>query len=175
MNEEWFRQMLIEAHNNQRVHMKRIIDGLTVDILRKEVSEGEDFTSIIKLVWHVVSAETYWFHKGNHPIGPRIDDSDIQTVLKKIDDNTERIAEVINTCSIEQLRIVPPSPEGGPSVAWALLRTYMHGIYHAGQIAKIRRIIRTPELPPEDINSWSLAVDSVANLIHGFLHDSIQF
>ncbi|MDF1538897.1 MAG: DinB family protein [Candidatus Thorarchaeota archaeon] len=175
MNEEWFRQMLIDAHNNQRTHMKRIIDGLSEDFMRKEISQGEDFTSIMKLVWHVASAETFWFHKGNHSIGNRIDDSDTQTVLKKIDENTDRIAEVISTCSVEQLRIVPPSPEGGPSVAWALLRTYMHGIYHTGQIAKIRRMIGAPELPFEGVSSWDLAVDSVANLIHGFLHDSIQF
>ncbi|MHA1906388.1 MAG: DinB family protein [Candidatus Thorarchaeota archaeon] len=175
MNEEWFRQMLIDAHNNQRTHLKRIINDLSEKQMKKELSQGEDLTSIARLIWHIGSAETYWFHKSTNPIGQRYDDSDFQIVLKKIDENTERIAEVINTCSIEQLRIVPPSPEGGPSVAWAILRTYMHGIYHAGQIAKMRRILGAPDLPKEDIKSWNLAVDSIAALIHGFLHDSIQF
>ncbi len=174
MNEEWFRKMLIEAHNNQRTHLKRIISDLTEDMMLKELSQDEDLKSIARILWHIGSAETYWFYKSNNPIGQRFDDSDIQIILKKIDENTERIAEVINTCSIEQLRIVPPSPEGGPSVAWAILRTYMHGIYHTGQIAKMRRILGASELPPEDVNSWNLAVDSVADLIHGLLYDSIQ-
>ncbi len=175
MNEEWFRQMLIDAHNNQRTHLRRIIDGLSEDQMKKEMSKDEDFTNIARLLWHIGSAEIYWFYKSGHKIGQRFDDSDLEVVLKKIAENTERVAEVINTCSIEQLRITPPSPEGGPSVAWALLRTFMHGIYHTGQIAKMRRILGAPDLPVEDVNSWSLAVDSVAALIHGFLNDSIQF
>ncbi|MHA2423786.1 MAG: DinB family protein [Candidatus Thorarchaeota archaeon] len=175
MNEEWFRQMLIDAHNNQRNHLKRIISDLSDEQMNKEMSQEENLTSIARLLWHIGSAETYWFHKSNHSIGQRFDDSDLQVVLKKIDENTERIAEVINTCTIEQLRIVPPSPEGGPSVAWAILRTYMHGIYHTGQIAKMRRILGAADLPKEDVNTWGLAVDSVAALIHGFLHDSIKF
>ena len=73
------------------------------------------------------------------------------------------------------MRIVPPSPESGPSVSWAILRTFMHGIYHTGQVAKIRRMIGAPELSEEKLSSWSLAVDSVVNLIHGLLHDAIQF
>ncbi|MFW9909350.1 MAG: DinB family protein [Candidatus Thorarchaeota archaeon] len=175
MDEEWFRMMLIEAHNNQRRHLKRIINGLTSEQIMKVVSPGERLESILALLWHIGSAETYWFHKSAHSIGPRFEATDLDIALKKLDDNTERIAEVVNTCSIEQLRIIPPSPEGGPSVAWALLRTFMHGIYHTGQIAKIRRMIGAPELTEEDVDSWSLAIDSVANLIHGFLTDSIQF
>ncbi len=175
MNEEWFRKMLIEAHNNQRQHLKRIIGGLEEEHLMQEISPDERLSNILVLLWHIGSAETYWFHKSGHPIGQRYDDSDLKVILKKLDENTDRIAEVISTCSMEQLRIVPPSPEGGPSVAWALLRTYMHGIYHTGQIAKIRRIIGAPELPEEEIDTWSQAVDSVADLIHGLLHDAIQF
>ena len=175
MNEEWFGQMLIEAHNNQRRHLKRILQGLSDDHIAEIVSPNEDHPNIQSLLWHIGSAETYWFYKSTHPIGPRYDKDDLAMVLRKLEENTERIAEVVNTCSIEQLRITPPSPEGGPSVAWALLRTFMHGIYHAGQIAKIRRIISAPDLPPEDVDSWELAVDSVADLIHGLLHDAIQF
>ncbi len=175
MNEEWFRQMLIEAHNNQRRHLKRITHGLSEEHLTELVAPGDDHPNIQSLLWHIGSAETYWFYKSTYSIGTRYDKDDLGLVLKKLGENTERIAEVVNTCSIEQLRIVPPSPEGGPSVAWAVLRTFMHGIYHTGQIAKMRRIIGAPELPPEDVDSWSLAVDSVADLIHGLLHDAIQF
>ncbi len=175
MNEEWFRQMLIDAHNNQRKHLDRIIHGLSEEHLAKIVSPNERLSSIKILLWHIGSAETYWFHRSKHSIGARYDDDNLVIILKKLKENTERIAEVINTCSIEQLRIVPPSPEGGPSVAWALLRTFMHGIYHTGQIAKIRRMIGAPELPDEEVDSWNLAVDSVADLIHGLLHDAIQF
>ncbi|MFW9918887.1 MAG: DinB family protein, partial [Candidatus Thorarchaeota archaeon] len=164
-----------EAHKNQRRHLKRILDGLSQEQIIKAVSPTENLSSIQKLVWHIGSAETYWFHKSMHSIGQRYDDGELTVVLKKLDENTERIAEVINTCGIEQLRIVPPSPEGGPSVAWALLRTFMHGIYHTGQIAKIRRMIGAPDLPKEEVDSWSQAVDSVSDLIHGLLHDAIQF
>ena len=175
MDEEWFRKMLIEAHNNQRRHLNRIIEGLPTEYLTKVVSPNERLSSIQILLWHIGSAETYWFHKSGQSIGMRYDDSDLAIILKKLKENTDRIAEVVNTCSIEQLRIVPPSPEGGPSVAWALLRTFMHGIYHTGQIAKIRRMIGAPDLSEEDVDSWSLAVDSIADLVHGLLHDAIQF
>ncbi|UCE09253.1 MAG: DinB family protein [Candidatus Thorarchaeota archaeon] len=173
MNEEWFRRMLIEAHNNQRTHLQRIIHGLDEETLRRLVSEGERYSTILDLIWHLGAAEVYWFYKAGHPIGPRYDDSETSVVLNRLSENSDRIAEVINTCSQEQLRIIPPSPEGGPSVAWALLRTFMHGIYHAGQIAKIRRVIGAPELPEEEVNSWALAVDSVGVLVHGLLHDDL--
>jgi uncharacterized damage-inducible protein DinB len=173
MNEEWFRRMLIEAHNNQRKHLQRMIHGLDEDLLLRPVSESERLATMRDLLWHLGSAEVYWFYKTGHAIGPRYDGSDTSVVLSRLTENSERIAEVINKCSQEQLRIVPPSPEGGPSVAWALLRTFMHGIYHAGQIAKIRRMIGAPEVPEEEVNSWSLAVDSVGVLVHGLLHDDL--
>jgi uncharacterized damage-inducible protein DinB len=173
LNEEWFRRMLIEAHNNQRTHLERIIHGLDEETLLKQVSEGERFGTIKDILWHAGAAEVYWFYKTGHSIGPRYDGSETSVVLNRLRENSERIAEVINECSQEQLRIVPPSPEGGPSVAWVLLRTFMHGIYHAGQIAKIRRMIGAPELPEEETNSWSTAVDSVGVLVHGLLHDDL--
>lgn len=175
MNEEWFRRMLIAAHNNQREHLSRILSGLTDEHLLKQITDEDRLNNILGLIWHIGSAETYWFHKSGHSIGPRFDASDVNVVLTKLSDNTERVAEVVNTCSIEQLRIVPPSPESGPTVAWVLLRTYMHGIYHTGQIAKVRRMIGAPELPEEQGDSWSTAVDSIGDLIHGLLHDAIQF
>ncbi|MHA1576627.1 MAG: DinB family protein [Candidatus Thorarchaeota archaeon] len=175
MDEEWYRKMLIEAHQNQRTHMKRIIEGLSNDLLMKEVTNEERLQNILGMVWHIASAETYWFHKSGHPIGQKFAADDIELVLMKLSENTERITEVVNTCSLEQLRIVPPSPESGPSVSWALLRTFMHGVYHTGQIAKIRRMIGAPELADENQSSWNLAVDSITNLIHGLLHDAIQF
>ena len=113
MNEEWFRQMLIDAHNNQRRHLKRIIGGLSEEHLTKVISPNERLESMQVLLWHIGSAETYWFYKSKHPIGQRYESDDLAVILKKLDENTDRIAEVINTCSIEQLRIVPPSPEDG--------------------------------------------------------------
>lgn len=175
MDEEWFRRMLIAAHNNQREHLQRILSGLSEEHLLKQITDEERLGTILGIVWHIGSAETFWFHKSGHSIGPRFDASDVDVVLKKLSDNTERVAEVINTCSIEQLRIVPPSPESGPSVAWALIRTYMHGIYHTGQIAKIRRMIGAPDLPEVNDNIWSSAVDSVVDFVHGLLNDAIQF
>lgn len=166
--------MLIEAHDNQRQHLKRILSGLSDEILTRVISKNDDFDTILGLVWHIASAETYWFYKGGHSIGPRFERDDIAVVLKKLDENTERIVELLNTCALEQLRIVPPSPEGGPSIAWAVLRTYMHGVYHTGQIAKIRRMIGAPELPSEPANSWSVAVDSVATIVHGLLNDELK-
>jgi uncharacterized damage-inducible protein DinB len=174
MNEEWFRRMLIDAHSNQRQHLKHILSGFSDETLTRVISTNDDYDTILGIVWHIASAETYWFFKSGHSIGPRFDRGDIAVVLKKLDENTERIVEVLNTCDLEQLRIVPPSPEGGPSIAWALLRTYMHGVYHTGQIAKIRRMIGAPELPSETGNSWSVAVDSVANIVHGLLDDELK-
>ncbi len=175
MDEEWFRKMLIEAHDNQRQHLKWIIGGLSREELAKTVSPDEQFPSIQALLWHIAAAETYWFYKSGHSIGSRFEGDDLDTILKKLDENAERIPEVINTCSLEQLRIVPPSPEGGPSVSWASLRTFLHAIYHTAQIAKIRRMIGATPLPTEDNTLWSSAIDSVLNIVHGLLHDSIQF
>ena len=175
MDEEWYRKMLIEAHHNQRAHMKRILEGLTNEHFLKEVTNEERLQNILGVVWHIASAETYWFHKSGHSIGPEFDVDDSQFVSEKVSENSNRITEVVNTCSLEQLRIVPPSPESGPSVSWALLRTFMHGVYHTGQIAKIRRMIGAPDLSDEKLSSWSIAVDSMANLIHGLLHDAIKF
>lgn len=152
-----------------------MIAGLSNEHLKKTVSTHDDYPNIQSLLWHIGSAETYWFYKSKNPIGPKYDRDELEIILKKLDENTDRIAEVVSTCSIEQLRIVPPSPEGGPSVAWALLRTFMHGIYHTGQIAKIRRIIGAPDLPAQEVDSWDQAVDSVSDLVHGLLHDAIQF
>ncbi|MHA1929755.1 MAG: DinB family protein [Candidatus Thorarchaeota archaeon] len=175
MNEEWFRKMLIAAHNNQREHLNWILSGLTEEHLIKQVTDEERLGTILGILWHIGSAENFWFHKSGHSIGPRFDASDVEVVLKKLSENSERIAEVVNTCSMEQLRIVPPSPESGPSVAWALIRTHMHGIYHTGQISKIRRMMGASKLPEKRDDIWSTAIDSVSDLIHGLLHDAIEF
>ncbi|MFW9806929.1 MAG: DinB family protein [Candidatus Thorarchaeota archaeon] len=160
----WFREKIIHAHANQRAHMYFVLENLKDDELTKIVTDEEYSRSIAGIVMHIGTAETYWFHKANNSIGPPTIADTFDEVLGRIKENTEKITKLVKECPEEQLRIIPPN-DGGPSIAWATLRTVQHGIYHSGQIAKIRRIIGTSELPSDSANLWGIAVDSTLDII----------
>jgi uncharacterized damage-inducible protein DinB len=163
------REELIRAHLKMRDHLFRIIDGLTQEILLKEISDEEQYPNMLSLIWHIGGAETFWFHRAKHDIGPRFNIEkfeDIQTNLKA---NTEGIKRVLRECDVKQLQIINPREEGGPSVAWCLLRTYQHGLYHTAQISKIRHMIEgCPPLSGND-EIWSEAVDSIIEIVRKLL------
>jgi uncharacterized damage-inducible protein DinB len=146
-----------------------MIQGISKESLKEKVSREERFPDISTIIWHIGSAEVYWFFKSGHAISPRYDGNDIDIVISKLEENTAAIQDVLLSCGEEQLEIKPPSSANGPSVAWALLRTYQHGIYHAGQIAKMRHMMGLPELSDDPEDSWSSAVDSVIELISNLL------
>ncbi|MFW9788783.1 MAG: DinB family protein [Candidatus Thorarchaeota archaeon] len=164
----WFREKVIETHNNARAHLHFVLQDLTLDELIKEVTSEEYSRSIAGTVMHIGTAETYWFHKAKNPIGPPVIHDTWEEVTARMSENTEKITNIIRECDEEQLRIIPPR-DGGPSFAWAALRTSQHGIYHAGQIAKIRRIIGAKELPKDIEGKWGTAVDSLLEILKGFI------
>jgi hypothetical protein len=165
MTEQWMREELIRAHLNMREHLYRIIDGLTLEHLMKEISDEKDYPHMLSLIWHIGGAETYWFHRANHDIAPKFTIESYEDIQTKLRANTKGIEHVLRECNSKQLQIVHPKEEGGPSVAWCLLRTYQHGLYHTAQISKIRHIIE--DCPPlsEKEDTWSTAVDSVIEIV----------
>ncbi len=165
MTEELLREELIRAHLNMREHLYRIIDGLTQELLLKEVSDESQYPHMLSLIWHIGGAETYWFHRANHDIAPRFTIESFEDIQKKLRENTEGIKRVLRECDSNQIQIVGPKAEGGPSVAWCLLRTYQHGLYHTAQISTMRhRIDGCPPLAGDD-ESWNKAVDSVIEIV----------
>lgn len=164
MNEDWKRKVLIEAHLNQRAHLYRIIDGLTQDLLLKEISDEETYPHTLSLIWHMGGAETYWFHRAKHDIAPRFEIETFEDIRKKLEENTEGIKKVVGECDPKQLAIIPPTEEGGPSVAWCVLRTYQHGLQHTSQISKIRHMIGAPALTSKE-DTWSLATDAIIDIL----------
>ncbi|KXH77291.1 MAG: hypothetical protein AM326_12505 [Candidatus Thorarchaeota archaeon SMTZ-45] len=170
MELSWFREKLIQAHENQRKHLHYVLTDLSNDELTKIVTNEEYSKSIAGLVMHIGTAETYWFHKANNSIGlPVIADS-FEEVMTRIKENTEKINKIVKECPEEQLHIIPPR-EGGPSIAWAVLRTSQHGIYHAGQIAKIRRMIGASDLLPDSEDLWGKAIDSTLEIIRALFDE----
>ncbi|MHA2210446.1 MAG: DinB family protein [Candidatus Thorarchaeota archaeon] len=167
---EWFREKVIQAHESMRSHLHYVLEDLTNDELIKQVTTEEYSRSIAGIVMHIGTAETYWFHKANNSIGPPVIADTFEEVRSRINENTEKITKIVRECPEEQLRITPPS-EGGPSIAWAVLRTSQHGIYHAGQIAKIRRMIGAKELLPDPENPWGKAVDSTLEIIGALIDE----
>ncbi|MFW9768859.1 MAG: DinB family protein [Candidatus Thorarchaeota archaeon] len=167
MDDERKREVLIEAHLNQRAHMYRIIDGLTQELLLKEISDEENLAHTLALIWHMGGSETYWFHRAKHDIAPRFEIESFEDIRKKLEGNTEGIKRVIKECDSKQLEIIPPNEEGGPSVAWCLLRTYQHGLQHTSQISKIRHIIGAPPLSSDE-DTWSPATDSIIGILREF-------
>jgi uncharacterized damage-inducible protein DinB len=163
----------MDAHNNQRAHLRYVLKDLTNAEITKIVTEEEYSRSIAGLVMHIGTAETYWFHKANNSIGPPVIADTFEEVMTRIDENTEKITKIVQECPEEQLRIIPPK-EGGPSIAWAVLRTAQHGIYHAGQIAKIRRMIGASDLPPDSENRWGKAVDSTLEIIRVLIDEGMS-
>jgi len=163
MDEQWKRENLIKTHVNMRAHLYRIIDGLTQEMLLKDISDEENYPHLQSIIGHIGGAETFWFHRAKHDIGPRFSIERFEDIRIKLEGNTEGIKRVIRECSKDQLYIVPPSEETAPSVAWCLLRTYQHGLYHTAQISKIRHMIGAPSIAPA--NTWSPAVDSVIELL----------
>jgi hypothetical protein len=161
----WFRSKLINAHKRQREHLYWILDSLTEDQMTKDVTEEEYISSIMKTLRHIGNAETYWFHKSGHSIGPPISDNNATDVIERLKGNTSKIEEVIITCEDGQLEIRSGMNKQTPTVAWALLRTYQHGIYHSGHIAKLRHIIGAPSLPTHKDELWSSAVDAIIEII----------
>ena len=167
---EWFREKAIHAHENMRAHLHHVLKDLTNEETVKQVTSEEYSRSIAGIVMHIGTAETYWFHKANNSIGPPVIADTFEEVLARIKENTEKITKLVRECPEEQLRIIPPN-EGGPSIAWAVLRTSQHGIYHAGQIAKIRRMIGAKELQPATENLWGNAVDSPLQIIRALMDE----
>jgi uncharacterized damage-inducible protein DinB len=165
-----FREMVIQTHNNQRNHLHYVLQDLTNDVLTKEVTTEQYSKSIAGIVMHIGTAETYWFHKDKNPIGPPVIADTFDEVMNRIKENTEKITRTVRECPEELLRIIPPK-EGGPSIAWAALRTSQHGIYHAGQIAKIRRMIGASDLPPDTEDLWGKAVDSTLEIVRALLDE----
>lgn len=171
MVEDWMREELIRAHLNMRKHLYRILDGLTQEHLQKEISDEKQYPHILSLIWHIGGAETYWFHRANHDIGPKFSIESFDDIKTKLKSNTDGIRHVISECDANQLHVVPPTEEGGPSVGWCLLRTYQHGLYHTAQISKIRHMIEgCPPLSGNE-DTWSLAVDSIIEIVKK-LYDS---
>lgn len=166
----WFREKVIQTHENQRAHLHYVLKDLNNDELIKVVTNEEYSRSIAGLVMHIGTAETYWFHKANNSIGLPVIADTFEEVISRINENTEKIIKFVRECPEEQLRIIPPK-DGGPSIAWAVLRTAQHGIYHAGQIAKIRRMIGASELPPDPENLWGKAVDSTLEIIRTLIDE----
>ena len=167
---EWIREKIIQAHENQRAHLYYVLKGLKNDELIKIVTNEEYSRSIAGLVMHIGTAETYWFHKANNSIGPPVIADTFEEVMTRIRENTEKITKIVQECPEEQLRIIPPK-EGGPSISWAVLRTAQHGIYHAGQIAKIRRMIGASDLPADPDNLWGGAVDSALEILRTLIDE----
>ena len=145
--------------------MWRILYGIPDDIMRKRVTEEEFIYSIISLAQHIANAETYWFHKNKHGIGKPVSADDIQEVISKLRENTEKMSEVVRSCGAYQLRIIAPWEEGGPTVAWSILRTSQHGIYHTGQISKLRTMLGAPPLAEDKEDTWGSAVDALLYII----------
>jgi uncharacterized damage-inducible protein DinB len=170
MMPSWFREKVIQAHENQRAHLHYVLKDLTNDVIIKVVTNEEYSRSIAGLVMHIGTAETYWFHKASNSIGPPVIADTFDEVISRIHENTEKITKLVQDCPEEQLRIVPPK-DGRPSIAWAVLRTSQHGIYHAGQIAKIRRMIGASDLPPDSDNLWGKAIDSNLEIINALLDE----
>lgn len=160
----WFREKIIQAHLNQRAHMYYVLGNLKDDELTKIVTKEEYSKSIAGIVMHIGTAETYWFHKAKNSIGPPTIADTFDEVLGRIKENTEKISKIVKECPEEQLKIIPPK-DGGPSIAWATLRTVQHGIYHSGQIAKIRRMIGTVDLAPDSEDLWGTAIDSTLDIL----------
>ncbi len=163
-----FRELLITAHKNQRRHLSRILEGIPDDIMLKELSE-ERLKNMKRILEHIASAELYWINRAGETSVPTFDDRSPKGCKQQLEKNTEWITEIMMQCSSAELRIVGPSQNGGPTIAWALLRTYQHGIYHAGQLAKMRRILGVKELSPDDDYLWGTAVDSVINIVREFV------
>jgi uncharacterized damage-inducible protein DinB len=170
---KWFREKVIQAHLKQRAHMHFVLESLTNEELTKEVTTEEYSRSIAGLVMHIGTAETYWFHKANESIGPPTIADTFDEVKARLQENTDKIVEKVRNCPDEQLRIIPPR-NGGPSIAWAVLRTAQHGIYHSGQIAKIRRMIGAADLPADAEGLWGTAVDSLLDIIQIMMEDDPQ-
>ncbi len=161
---------MIQAHENQRTHLHYVLKDLTNDEVVKVVTDEEYSKSIAGIVMHIGTAETYWFHKANNSIGPPVIANTFDVIMDRIKENTEKIKKLVRECPEEQLRIIPPR-DGGPSIAWAILRTSQHGIYHSGQIAKIRRMIGASDLPPHPEDLWGRAVDSTLEIIRILLDE----
>jgi uncharacterized damage-inducible protein DinB len=165
----WFRKKLIQAHENQRAHLYFVLNGLTNEELTKQVTNEEYSKSIAGIVMHIGTAETYWFHKSKNPIGPPVIADAFDEVMTRIRENTDKITKLLEECPDEQVQIISPK-DGGPTIAWATLRTAQHGTYHAGQIAKIRRMIGATDLSPDTENLWGHAVDSTIEIIRDLLN-----
>lgn len=161
----WFREALIQAHRNQRAHMNFVLQKLSEEELKREVTSEEYSRSIIGIVMHIGTAETYWFHKAKESIGPPVIVDTAEEAFSRIRENSDRIEKKIRECSEDQLRVIPPTKESAPSIAWAVLRTVQHGIYHSGQIAKIRRMIGATDVGPDTEETWNIAVDSLIEII----------
>jgi uncharacterized damage-inducible protein DinB len=145
--------------------MKWVIEGLDDNFFEREVTKEENLSSILKMLRHIGNAETYWFHKNGHGIGPPIRDADIVGVLKRLNENTDKICDILRKCVDEEFILRSGLNKQTPSIAWCVLRTYQHGIYHTGQIAKIRRLLGAPELTPHEDSLWSSAVDAVIEIV----------
>ncbi|TFF94264.1 DinB family protein [Candidatus Thorarchaeota archaeon] len=171
MTHDWFRERLTDAHKKQRTHLYRIIQDLSTDLVEKKVSDEERLPDMLSVLRHIGNSETYWFHKNGNDLLPPLRTGGLDEVVDHLERVTAAMIEMIRGCSEEELRVVPPTDERGPSISWCVLRTVQHGIYHAGQLAKMRHMIGAPPLEVDDA-PWNAAVDAPTQIIGALLDES---
>jgi uncharacterized damage-inducible protein DinB len=140
-------------------------------LVERKVSDEERSPDILSVLRHIGNSETYWFHKNGNDLLPPIRTGGFEEVVDHLERVTEAMVEMIRSCPDEELRVVSPREERGPSISWCVLRTVQHGIYHAGQIAKMRHMMSAQSLEVDDA-SWSAAVDAPTRIIGDLLDES---
>ncbi len=168
---DWFRERLIDAHKRQRAHLYRVIQDLFSDLVERQVADEERFPDMLSILRHIGNSETYWFHKNGNDLLPPLRSGGFDAVADHLKEVSDAMIKMIRSCSEEELRVVPPTTERGPSISWCVLRTIQHGIYHAGQIAKMRHMMGAPSLEVDDA-PWNAAVDAPTEIIGDLLDES---
>lgn len=147
------------AYRRMHLHVERMVEGLDDGLLMAELQGTTE--SICRILQHVLNAESHWLEQVGESRPNFVKRPDLETFLYSWKDLEHRYVDLLGRRGAERTR--------HPSPLWITLRVTQHGMYHAAQVALMRRLLGNPTVAPGEKPplTWEAAVDEVTALAIG--------
>ena len=144
------------AYRRSHLHLLRMIEGLTDDDLHTELQGTKE--SVGRVLQHLANAESYWLEQVGEPRPDFVKRPDLATARSLLAGLEKAYMSLLDRRGSEK--------DSKPTPAWIALRVAQHAIYHAAQIALLRRLLGRPAVPVGEKAplTWEAAVDAVSAL-----------
>jgi uncharacterized damage-inducible protein DinB len=144
------------AYRRAHLHLERLLEGLTDRLLQASLPGSSETLS--RLLQHILNAESYWLSEVGEPSPAHLKQPDLATSRARLRELEGLYLKLLDRRGTERTR--------KPTPLWITLRVTQHTLYHAAQIALLRRLLGSPAVPlgAKAPPTWEAAVDEVTAL-----------